>query len=104
MTDDIIMGCYIDLAISITVQECKEYYSKLLRKKTYASSNRQWFLKNLDLLRTYLLTDSWMAKMGADMEFIVLELERRAEKGEPMAWKRVVDTANNVHTKKGSKV
>ncbi len=98
-SNDLIMECYKDLAISITLQDCKAYYARLLKIPTYRSTNRSWYIRETERLRDYLINDSWMAHMGADMLFVVQDLERRAKKREPLAWKRVVDTANNMYTK-----
>lgn len=98
-TDIQIIECYKDLAIAVTVQSCKDYYGKLVRVPTYASSNRSWFLNSIVTLKEYILYDSWGAKMGADMEFVVNELERKARTGERMSWKRMIDTHNNRYTK-----
>lgn len=97
-TDIQIIECYKDLAVTITLQQCKEYYEKLLKVDSYRSSNRKWYLQGIANLRRYLIEDSWLACFGADMEYVVLELERRAKNNEPMAWKRLVDTGANHNT------
>ena len=98
-TEEAILECYKDLAIAVTVQSCKEYYTKLLKAPTYASSNRRWFLAGIARLREYLLYESWGTAIGADMEFVVHELERRAKNSEPVSWGWLVNTYNNKHTK-----
>lgn len=98
-----IIECYQDLALTITLQQCKEYYEKLLKVDSYRSSNRKWYLKSIANLRRYLIEDSWMACFGADMEFVVLELERRAKNRQPVAWQRLVDTGANAYSKRRKK-
>lgn len=99
MTDDAIMECYKDLALAITVEDCKVYYSRLLKKDTYASTNRKWYLREITRLRDYLLNDSWAAHFGVNMENVLNDLDRLATKRVPLNWSRVVNTANNKYTK-----
>lgn len=98
-TDPRILENYRDLALAITMQECKEYYRRRCVLKTHRGSNRVWYENGVKRMRQHLITNSWGSMMGVDMESVVNELDRRANNSEPMSWGRFVNTANNKFTK-----
>lgn len=77
---------YRQLAGAIVEEQCRQYYE--IYKKFLAHPQNPYYIRRRNETRTDLLYFSFAEYVDVDMEAVVQEIERKAQKGDKIGWKQ----------------
>ena len=77
---------YQQLAGAIISEQCREYHRWYLLAKKHP--HNKYYRRQADAMRFALVERSWAQYLKIDIEVIVNEIERKADRGEEIVWKK----------------
>lgn len=77
---------YQQLAWAIITEQCREYHRWYMRAKKHPDN--KYYARRVAELRFDLVERSWAQYLKIDIEVVVKEIERKADMGEEIIWKK----------------